>query len=94
MAMSPRLLVWREDNIWSAEPDWRFGHPIMRVIAEAFYGHDGRPGGGPKLLRNVDMMTLLAGLPKDSIPYHDRASIKEVLGYLASGGDLHAEWEL
>lgn len=95
--MSPRLLLWREDNIWAEEPDWHFGPPVQQIIAREFCGPTGGRGQlrtvGPRLLRNAQVFALLATIPAENISYRDRAGLKEVLTYLAEGGDLHAEWQ-
>jgi hypothetical protein len=93
----PRLFIWREDNLWSTEPDWRFGSPVQQVIAREFYGPTGGRGQirrvGPRLLKNSAVLAVLAAVPMATVPCRDRASLQAVLAYLAGGGDLHAEWD-
>jgi len=97
MATLPQLLIWREDNLWSADPDWRFGSPIRQIIAREFYGPTGGRGQirhvGPRLLKNVPALSVLTAVPVETVPYRDRAGLRSVLSYLAGGGDLHAEWK-
>lgn len=90
--MSSTLLVWREDNIWVAEPDWCFRHPIERLVSKAFFEQGGGRDGSPKLLKNIDALSAFAGLSIKSVPKPDRDAFREMLDYLAAGGDLHTEW--
>lgn len=89
--MSSTLLVWREDNIWVSEPDWRFRHPIERLVSTAFFEQGGR-AGSPKLLKNIDALSAFAGMSIETVPHRDRNAFREMLDYLAAGGDLHTEW--
>ena len=90
--MSSTLLVWREDNIWAPEPDWRFRYPIERLVSRKFYEHGAGREGSPKLLKNIDALSAFAGLAISSVPRRDRTAFREMLDYLSAGGDLHAEW--
>lgn len=90
--MSFTLLVWREDNIWVTEPDWRFRDPIERLVSRKFHEQDAGREGSPKLLKNIDALSAFAGLAIASVPRRDRDAFREMLDYLAAGGDLHTEW--
>lgn len=90
--MSSTLLVWREDNIWVTEPDWRFNHPIERLVSTAFFTQGGGRTGSPKLLKNIDALSAFAGMSIETVPRRDRNAFREMLDYLAAGGDLHTEW--
>lgn len=90
--MASTLMVWREDNIWVSEPDWRFRHPIERLVSKKFYEQDGGREGSPKLLKNIDALSAFAGLAIATVPSRDRAAFREMLDYLSAGGDLHTEW--
>ncbi|MBT5049532.1 MAG: hypothetical protein HOM58_13615 [Rhodospirillaceae bacterium] len=90
--MSSTLLVWREDNIWVSEPDWRFRHPLEWLFSKAFSEPQGARRGSPKLLKNIDALSAFAGLSITSVPNRDRDAFRDMLDYLAAGGDLHTEW--